>query len=281
MPGRCRERAAATPATGLWRYTGRRFKTAPSMRFIQLTDCHIYADSGARFSGMDTRASCTAVIDAAAQASAAGLLLTGDLSMDGQAAAYVWLDQALSALPALRLVIAGNHDAPDQWCGSLAQAPGHASVPGWQIHGLDTRVAGAPHGTLQTAQLAALDAALAAAPGVAHLLLMHHPPLPVGSPWIDAMGVTNAAALWSLLAERPGVRAIVCGHVHQNVDCYHNGVRVLTTPSTCVQFTPRCQDYAVDRRHPGYRIVDLDPAGELVTRVERVPLARQTSTSAV
>ena len=65
-------------------------------RLLQLTDTHIYADASGRFDGMDTRASFAAVLHAAlADGRSDGLLLTGDLAMDGSAGAYAYLDQVL------------------------------------------------------------------------------------------------------------------------------------------------------------------------------------------
>jgi Icc protein len=63
------------------------------------------------------------------------------------------------------------------------------------------------------------------------------------------------------------VRAIVWGHVHQSYDALRKGVRLLATPSTCAQFLPNSDDFAVDRRPPGYRTLELRADGSLLTEV--------------
>ena len=63
------------------------------------------------------------------------------------------------------------------------------------------------------------------------------------------------------------MRAIVWGHVHQNYDALRKGVRLLATPSTCAQFLPNSDDFAVDRRPPAYRTFELRTDGTLLTEV--------------
>jgi 3',5'-cyclic-AMP phosphodiesterase len=55
--------------------------------------------------------------------------------------------------------------------------------------------------------------------------------------------------------------------VHQNYDALRKGVRMLATPSTCAQFLPNSDDFAVDRRPPAYRTFELHPDGSLLTEV--------------
>jgi Icc protein len=47
---------------------------------------------------------------------------------------------------------------------------------------------------------------------------------------------------------------------------------MLGTPSTCFQFQPRALKSEVDpAAGPGWRWLDLQPDGRIVTRVERMP----------
>ena len=45
------------------------------------------------------------------------------------------------------------------------------------------------------------------------------------------------------------------------------GVRLLATPSTCAQFLPHSNEFAVDGRPPAYRRLTLQPDGTLDTEV--------------
>ena len=47
-------------------------------------------------------------------------------------------------------------------------------------------------------------------------------------------------------------------------------MRLLSVPSTCVQFKPHSKDFAVDDVAPGYRWLDLHEDGRIDTEVSRV-----------
>ncbi|MGE0486858.1 MAG: metallophosphoesterase [Gammaproteobacteria bacterium] len=246
-------------------------------RLLHLTDTHIDADTAARFDGIDTRASFVASLAAARAEDAHGLLLGGDLSMDGSAASYRWLAHRLAALDVPWWAVPGNHDEPLAWPGphggGFGVLPRVVPLPPWRLILLSTRVDGEAGGALGTAQLAWLETTLAAARAGHDLIVMHHPPLAVDSAWIDAMGLADADAFWRCLEPPHRVRAVLCGHVHQVFDRRRGPLRVLTTPSTCAQFLPRARRYATDVRGPAYRVLDLADDGAIATRVERLPRA--------
>ena len=63
------------------------------------------------------------------------------------------------------------------------------------------------------------------------------------------------------------LRAVVWGHVHQAYDGLRKGVRFLATPSTCAQFLPNADDFAIDHRPPAFRTLELRADGSLLTEV--------------
>jgi Icc protein len=81
------------------------------------------------------------------------------------------------------------------------------------------------------------------------------------------VGLANAAEFLNLIDAHRNVRAVVWGHVHQNYDALRKGVRLLATPSTCAQFLPHADNFAVDRRPPAYRTFELRADGSLLTEV--------------
>ncbi len=255
------------------------FDTAasPALRVIQLTDTHIYADPAARFDGLDTRSSLARVLAASTDGGDDALfVISGDVSMDGGAAGYAWLAPRLAGIGRRVMLIPGNHDQPSTWPAGVepgfATTPASVALGSWRLHFISTLVSGHAWGAIDAARLQELALALEREQDSHHAIFMHHPPLAVGSAWLDAMGLRNAAALWTVLARHSHVRVVACGHVHQNFDAYHAGVRVLATPSTCVQFEPRSARYRVDRRAPAYRRLDLLADGRLETEVVRVAL---------
>jgi Icc protein len=99
----------------------------------------------------------------------------------------------------------------------------------------------------------------------------HHHPVSMRSRWLDTVGLANGDAFFAVLRRHPNVRAVLFGHVHQALDVLIDGVRVLATPSTCSQFRPLSQDFAIDDAPPAYRTLTLHPDGRLDTEVIWVP----------
>jgi len=66
------------------------------------------------------------------------------------------------------------------------------------------------------------------------------------------------------------VCAVLWGHVHQAFEGERRGVRLLATPSTCAQFLPESDDFAVDHRPPAYRLLELRADGTMATALKWV-----------
>jgi Icc protein len=105
---------------------------------------------------------------------------------------------------------------------------------------------------------------------------MHHHPLPMGSTWLDGVALRDATTFWSIIDANESVRGVVCGHVHQAADRTRNRVRFLSTPSTCAQFLPGSEFFALDDRPPGMRWIELHADGRIETEVAWVPSAARS-----
>ena len=97
------------------------------------------------------------------------------------------------------------------------------------------------------------------------LVFLHHPPVPMGSRWLDTVGLGNGEEFLERLRTLNRVRAAVFGHVHQEYDREHSGIRIIATPSTCRQFKPRADTFAVDDKPPAYRRLVLRDDGAIET----------------
>jgi 3',5'-cyclic-AMP phosphodiesterase len=132
---------------------------------------------------------------------------------------------------------------------------------------LDSCIPGSASGRLSESSLAELDEVLSTA-GQRHCLVsLHHHPIAMESRWLDRVGLENAAEFLEVIDRHRNVRAIVWGHVHQSYEGLRKGVRLLATPSTCAQFVPNADDFAVDRRPPAYRTLELRADGSVLTEV--------------
>jgi Icc protein len=145
-------------------------------------------------------------------------------------------------------------------------------TPFWDVLMLETQVEGEVGGSLNETELDALSLALdeAATENKSLLIATHHPLRSMSSAWLDEQTVRNAAEALDRLARYADRSLIISGHVHQASDSVVSGVRMLTTPSTCVQFAPQSKDFALDDLQPGYRSLTLWPNGSVQTEVVRI-----------
>lgn len=242
------------------------------VRLTQFTDPHLYGDEGEALRGVPTLPALNTAI-AHAQARdwpPDAVLVTGDLVQDDPAG-YPHFRRVFGALGLPVLCLPGNHDEPRAMRRELAGTPfvlgGHVDLGRWRIVLLDSCIPGSAGGALSAQTLAELDAALGSAEGRHCLVCLHHHPVPMASRWLDRVGLTNANEFLHMVDQHRNVRAIVWGHVHQAYDGLRKGVRLLATPSTCAQFVPNSEDFAVDRRPPAYRTLELRADGSLLTEV--------------
>ena len=247
--------------------------SAEHMTLVQVTDTHLTGDSDGTLLGMNTERSARQVIDAAlASQQPDCVLVTGDIAADGQAAAYEQLNGFFNhRVPTLWLP--GNHDdvraQKDAYRDHLKRR-----IVGrhWDVLMLETQVAGKVGGYFSSAELDALQRAVAdAAAGDKSLLIAtHHPLRALQSTWLDEQAVSNASAALTIMQTLSDRVVVVSGHVHQESDAVVQGVRMLTTPSTCIQFAPQSHDFALDDKQPGYRRIVLQPNGQIETQVIRI-----------
>lgn len=244
-------------------------------RLIQFTDPHLYGDAAATLRGIATLPALERAL-AHAQAplrEASAVLVTGDIVQD-DAAGYAHFRRLFASLGKPVHCIPGNHDLLDAMHVALAGPPfvlgGHFDAGAWRVVMLDSAVAGMASGELTPAALAQLDLALGTAGGRHALVCLHHHPVDMGSLWLDRVGLVNRDDFLAVIDHHPNVRAVLWGHVHQDLDLMRRDVRFLSTPSTCAQFLPGANDFAIDARPPAYRVLTLRDSGEIDTRVEWV-----------
>jgi Icc protein len=242
---------------------------------VQLTDSHLFAETEGTLLGMNTCQSLQQVIELVRmqQPQIDLMIASGDLSQDGTLESYQRFRDMTRQIDAPARWIPGNHDEPQVMAEAATQSQllePVVDLGNWRITLLDSAVPGSVPGYLQGEQLQLLVRALSEAPERHHLVCFHHHPVPIGCPWMEPIGLRNPEALFAVLDRFPQVRAVLWGHIHQEVDQLRNGVRLLASPSTCIQFEPGSEDFKVDDLAPGYRWLRLLPDGRLETGVERV-----------
>jgi len=250
-----------------------------SLRLLHITDSHLYHDPTRVLKGVCTHDSFAAIIADAYRRFPAvdAVILGGDMAQDEQAATYRMLDSMLPHWQAPVMITPGNHAALEHLYGELIPAlkahtgyRDHVQGRHWQIIALNSHQAGHVAGRLPETELARLQQLLSASATTHALIALHHHPIPISSRWMDAIGLENRDELWNIIRRHPQVRALLCGHIHQPLDVMHDGVRVLASPSTCVQFIPCSDTFELAALSPGYRWLDLLPDGVISTGIHRI-----------
>ncbi|MDX8413439.1 MAG: metallophosphoesterase [Mariprofundales bacterium] len=248
---------------------------------LHLTDMHLYTNEAEELKGVRTLASFRAVKSLAWQSfpNPDMVLLGGDLAQDELTSTYCQLGDDLHGWCNTVRLTPGNHCCRLSTMSrtlfpTLAIPPiekSEMTLGAWQVVPLNSHDAhAAPSGLLGNSELERLEALLQTTKAEHLLLALHHHPIAVESPWMDAMMLKDTDRLWQLIEGSDKVRAVLFGHVHQEIDYDRGGVRLLGTPATSIQFKPKTTSLKLDKQSPGFRSLQLQGDGTIQTTVHRV-----------
>ncbi|MCK3658520.1 3',5'-cyclic-AMP phosphodiesterase [Pasteurellaceae bacterium Pebbles2] len=253
------------------------------IRFIQITDPHLFKEPIGELLGINTQASFQQVLTEIQRSGTnyQFVLATGDLVQDGSEEGYQRFCQLIKPLQKPVYWIPGNHDFQPNMVKvfnenqQTVRSDKHLLLgEKWQIVLLDSQVSGVPHGELSQYQLEWLDEKLQEYQERYSLIVLHHHLLSTNSAWLDQHNLRNANELAQILAKYENVRGILHGHIHQQVDAEWNGYRLMCTPSTSVQFKPDHNAFTLDDLQPAWREVSLLENGEIETQIHRIQQAQ-------
>ncbi len=232
------------------------------------------ADPSGALLGVNTRDSLDAVIALAHRESPSPdlILATGDIAQDGSEAAYQAFAHRLESFNCPTAWLPGNHDDVDV-LNSVIQGTESALrqrvMGGWHFIQLDSSVRGKVHGELTENELAFLTSALTGEPDLPTVILLHHHPVDIGCGWMAEIGLRNRQAFWQVVDRFAQVKIVLWGHIHQEYEGLRKDVRLLATPSTCIQFERGSRQFSVEALAPGYRWFNFFPSGEFETGIHR------------
>lgn len=249
------------------------------IQVLQITDTHLYGVREGTLLKLNTHDSLVSVLQTVKQAEdhIDLILATGDIAQDGSDAAYRHFIRYMAELQAPMRWIPGNHDVPAVM-DAVAEGKDHGNkvecINNWMIILLDSSRLGHVHGLIDAEEMQFLKQTLQSAqesPDIEHCLVcLHHNPIPGDSGWMKDIGLRNDREFLEVVSSFDTVRAVVYGHIHQQLDFMYNNIRLFCTPSTCIQFKQGVMDFALDKVNPGYRRFSLHADGRIDSDVIRV-----------
>ncbi len=225
--------------------------------------------------GVRTYETYTAILEAALASGTHRpdvIVVTGDVVQDESRQGYEHFRDSLATRGVPILVTSGNHDDPLMMSEVLASHPFEVDrsirFDNWSLIAFSTHLLGEDAGGLGERRLASLRRSITEHSDQHVLLCMHHHPIPMGSRWLDAVGLRDAENFLQLIDTLDNVRAVICGHVHQASERDRNGVTYFSTPATCSQFLPASEGFALDDKPPGCRWLELHDDGRFESRIQ-------------
>ena len=240
---------------------------------IQITDSHLMDCAEARFVKMNPEQSFHAVLEdvIAHYPHIDAIIHTGDVAQVAKPETYARYQAYMQSLGIPFYQIPGNHDDVQYFpFVSPDPIPAVVSLSNWRFILLNSAVPDRIDGWIGTEQLHHLERLLKENQQHDVILACHHHPLDMQSHWIDQHKLKNTKQLTEILEQYHNIKAVLCGHVHQDSLNVWNNIQFISTPATSVQFKPKSEDFALDDLAPGYRSFRLKENGEFETQVHRL-----------
>lgn len=197
--------------------------------------------------------------------------MTGDLIQDDSRGAYDQFCELMTPLGLPVHCVPGNHDVRSLMIDAVSMPPFYycdsLKIADWLIVGIDSTVDGDAGGFVSDDEMQRMRDAVNETPANHVLLCLHHPPVPVGDGWIEEVGMRNGPEFVEFLSGCEKVRAALFGHVHQEFESTVNGIQIIGTPSTCTQFEPNAEKFALGDKPPAYRQIELHADGTVASQL--------------
>lgn len=265
--------------------------TLETVYFAHISDSHIGPSPGYANHGIVSLPAAQRLVDRLNQLPFKPdfVVHTGDITADPHPQAYTLARETFAALRVPLYYVRGNHDAaPDireYMTMGVHEILSHDSErlvyrfdhKGYRFLVLDSY--GPPDqqplGYLPEEQLDLVRREITSG-GSPLVIFMHHPVLPMDSPWMDAnMPLINGEEVHQVLRlAQDRLRGVFLGHIHQSTQNLRDGILYVAAASSFSQFTSWPNDELVQHledEQPGFNFVRLLPQQTMI-RQHRFPL---------
>jgi 3',5'-cyclic AMP phosphodiesterase CpdA len=257
-----------------------------TVRFLQMSDCHVCVDPSQAEYGIDPNASLARVVRSLqARLPVDFVMITGDLIGDDEPASYEVLRSLLAPLSCPIHLLVGNHDLRSGFWEKLGP-PGSGRLDpvlprsAGSVHGdapdepyfyefevgphrflaLDSQIPGEVPGRIDARQMEWIEERIAARPEAPTIVFVHHPPIETGIDWLDAHRISNGNELIGRL-RKGNVQRIFFGHVHMPMALSTGSILCTSAPSTCYGFSDKVAAPLMIGLRPGYQVIEADQDG--------------------
>ncbi|MDQ7090787.1 MAG: 3',5'-cyclic-AMP phosphodiesterase [Methylococcales bacterium] len=248
----------------------------PPISILHISDFHVLPTTGETLLGIDTEYYFKRILKAAHERHGKFDLIvaSGDLAQQPCVDSYQRIHKVFSKYDTKTICLPGNHDdyALMTWLlnKDKVSCEKQLLLENWQIICLNSKKPNDAGGKLTALELDFLEKTLKKKQRPHVMVVVHHHCIPSESEWLDTMLIENSREFLDCLKDYSEVKLIVTGHIHQSRESSQQGLTILSTPSTCFQFKPKCKNFTLDSVMPGYRVIELSTEGAIKTNVHRL-----------
>jgi Icc protein len=234
-------------------------------QIIQITDTHLFSDPDKTLRGYCTHANLVKTIDHIllnATSKPDFVFVTGDISEDESAQSYLLALAQFERLDCPVYWIHGNHDnaivlKPIFDRSQRVKNLINLSIPSWEFISINTCRYGSEKGYIASDEYDRFLLQLAEVKNKQVAVVMHHHPIPVNTPLLDACMLQDYEQFLNITKQHKEIKLVICGHVHGDYKVMHDDLLIEVSPATCFQWKKGTSEVETENVI-GYKIFNFD-----------------------
>lgn len=235
------------------------------MNIVQISDFHLFKNRDMKLNGYNTYECLESVVNDIineVELDANAVYITGDISEDRSVASYQLALEQIERIGLPIYYLAGNHDDSDELdtvfkSSVLVSAEKSVVFNGWDLIKIDTVKKGHDSGFITDDEKHYVRQRIMQSKSANIALFMHHHPLKVGIPIVDACKLSDEEFIKNLIIEHPRLKSVICGHAHTLYSEKVNQCLIDVCPATCFQWKDGAISIDCENMR-GYKLLSFD-----------------------